>query len=53
MEGGVREALPDLCCEVVDITFALGKDVDQLGATSVAECFGDLAERVEQRVLRI
>ena len=53
MERGVGDALADLGRELVDVTLALGEHVDQLGAASVAERLGDLAERVEQRVLRL
>ena len=39
--------------ELVDMTLALGKYVDQLGSAPVAERLGNLAERVEQRILRL
>ena len=53
MERGVGDALADLGGELLDVTFALGEHVDQLGSAPVAERLGDLGERVEQRILRL
>ena len=53
MERGVGDALADLGGELVDVAFALGEHVDQLGAATVAERLGDLGERVVQRILRL
>ena len=53
VERGVGDALADLGGELVDVAFALGEHVDQLGAATVAERLGDLGERVEQRILRL
>ena len=53
MERGVGDALADLGRELVDMTLALGEYVDQLGSASVAERFGNLAEHVVQRILRL
>ena len=47
----VGHTLPDLISELVNRPFALGEDIDDLGATSTCQRFGNLGERVEQRVL--
>ena len=53
MEGGVGDALADLGGEFLDVSFALGEHVDELGSASVAERLGDFGEGVEQRILRL
>ena len=53
VERRVGDALADLGGELVDMAFALGEHVDQLGAATVAERLGDLGERVVQRILRL
>jgi hypothetical protein len=50
MERGVGDALVDLVGEFFHVAFALGEHVDQFGAASVRQGFGDVREPVEQCV---
>jgi hypothetical protein len=52
MERRVGDALADLGSEVVDVTLALGEDVDQLGPPAAPEGPGDVGEPVVQGILR-
>ena len=49
---GVGHALADLVGDLLDGTFALGEDVDDLGSPATGQRLGHLGERVEQRILR-
>jgi len=51
VERRVGNALVDLGGELVDVSFALGKHVDQFGPPTVAERLGNFGEPVEQCVL--
>jgi hypothetical protein len=48
VERRVRQALADLRGEVVNVSFALGQHVDDLGPPAVRQRLGDLGEPVEQ-----
>jgi len=48
---GVGHALADLFGDVVNGSFALGEDVDDLGPPAAGQRLGDLRETVEERVL--
>ena len=53
MERRVGDGLADLRRKLVDVTLPLREHVDQLRPAPVGERLGHLAERVEQRVLRL
>jgi hydroxyacylglutathione hydrolase len=52
MVRGVRHALSDLIRELLDGSFALRQDIDNLCTTPTRQRLGDLGERIEQSVLR-
>src|ERR671919_2983865 len=49
---GVGDALLDLARQLVDRALALGENVDDLGATAVANRLRNRGERIEERGLR-
>jgi uridine phosphorylase len=52
MLRGVRDALPDLRSELVDVTLALCEHIDELGAPPVPQRLRDRGERTEEGILR-
>ncbi len=53
MERRVGDALVDLVGQILDVTFALGQHVDDLGSPAVRKRLRHLGEAVEQRIFRV